>query len=151
MLGAAMAGAQQIELGGTKGAVHQNVMLLTDSLSVGAGKAEEAELRFRVLPGLHINSHAPKDELMIPTVLKLVDEAGVHATVGAYPAGQSFRLGGDGGELLSVYEGEFRVRVRVQATPGQHELTGTLRYQACDSASCFPPWLLPVRLLVTAK
>ncbi|MDE1154095.1 MAG: hypothetical protein PW735_00005, partial [Acidobacteriaceae bacterium] len=43
----------------------QHVLLLTDNFNVDAGKSEEIDLRFRVGQGLHINSHAPKDELML--------------------------------------------------------------------------------------
>jgi hypothetical protein len=30
-------------------------------------------------------------------------------------------------------------------------VNGTLRYQACDNASCYPPKTLPVQILFTAK
>jgi hypothetical protein len=35
--------------------------------------------------------------------------------------------------------------------PGDHTLDGTLRYQACDNASCYPPRTLSVKILFTAK
>jgi hypothetical protein len=108
------------------------------------------ELRFRVEQGFHINSHAPKDELLIPTVLKL--DAGV-VKVGAeeYAPGTAFRLEVGAGETLDVYQGEFRVTVRMVAPKGSSTLTGSLRYQACDRAACFPPRTLPVMVAVTGK
>ena len=66
--------AAQIQLGGLDRATEakkQHVELLTDSLQLTADKVQEVELRFRVEPGFHINSHKPKDELLIPTELKL--------------------------------------------------------------------------------
>jgi hypothetical protein len=30
-------------------------------------------------------------------------------------------------------------------------MDGTLKYQACDNASCYPPRTIPVKVLFTAK
>ena len=68
-----------------------------------------------------------------------------------YPAGVSMRLDVGAGEVLSTYQGEFRVRLQVVAAKGDGALTGALKYQACDARSCFPPKSLPVRVVVTAR
>jgi hypothetical protein len=123
------------------------VELLTDAVEVRPGQAQVVELRFRVDPGFHINSHTPKDGLLVPTMLKLdsgVDIAGVE-----YPAGAVFQLAD--GSTLDVYQGEFRVRVRLMAGAGKSVMTGALRYQACDGAACFPAKTLAVRVLVTGQ
>jgi hypothetical protein len=49
-----------------------------------------------------------------------------------------------------VYQGEFRVRLRITARKGALSLTGGLRYQACDNAACYPPRTLPLRIAVNA-
>lgn len=143
----------QIQLGGVDraaGARKQHVELLTDSLQLTANKVQDVELRFRVEPGFHINSHTPKDELLIPTVLKL-DLGSLRITGEQYPAGSQFHLAVGSGEDLDVYQGEFRVMLRVEPTRGVSTLTGALRYQACDNASCFPARTLPVKIAVTAR
>jgi hypothetical protein len=94
-------------------------------------------------PGFHINSHTPKDELLIPTELKLDSRGGVIVLGEQYPKGSAFRLVIGNGETLDVYQGEFRVTVRLTAAQGASLLTGSLRYQACDNAACFPPKSLP--------
>ena len=145
--------AAQISLGGLDRAVQakkQHVELLTDSLQLTANKPQDVELRFRVEPGFHINSHTPKDELLIPTVLKL-EPSSLHIADEQYPPGQHFRLQIGSGEDLDVYQGEFRVMLRVQAPKGATTLAGSLRYQACDTASCFPAKLLPVQIAVSAR
>ncbi|MDE1162655.1 MAG: protein-disulfide reductase DsbD N-terminal domain-containing protein [Acidobacteriaceae bacterium] len=131
--------------------VRQHVELIDDHFLVTANRGDDLELRFRVGPGLHINSHKPKDELMLPTVLKLDLAAGVHVQSIDYPAGKPFKLNIGAGALLDVYEGEFRVHLRVQAAKGTTIVHGTLRYQACDTASCFPPRTLPVTFTVQAQ
>lgn len=144
--------AQQIQFGerpAEKGRGH--VLLLTDAVELAAGTPQDVELRFRVDDGYHINSHAPKDELLIPTTLKLDSAAGLKLGEEHYPAGSAFRVKIGSGETLDVYQNEFRIGMRVSAPRGHSEITGELRYQACDSSSCFPPRTLPVKVLVTGK
>ncbi len=117
-----------------------------------AGKPQDIELIFRVDPGFHINSHQPKDELLIPTALKLDEAAGVKILSQQYPIGAAFKVAvGSDREVLDVYTGEFRVGLRLTAPRGATTLSGTLHYQACDNAACFPPRNLPVSLTLTAK
>jgi hypothetical protein len=142
---------QEISLDGSRPAVKQHIVLLSDSVQVEAGKTQTVELRFRVEPGFHINSHTPKDETLIPTVLMLDAGDGVQVQEASYPAGSAFRLAIGEGQTLDVYQGEFRVLVRVLARKGEWSLTGGLRYQACDSAACFPPRTLPVKVAVVGR
>jgi hypothetical protein len=145
--------AAQIQLGGldrSTEAKKQHVELVTDSLQLTASKPQDVELRFRVEPGFHINSHKPKDELLIPTELKL-DPNSFHIANEQYPPGSHFRLQVGNGEELDVYQGEFRVALRIDAPRGDSTLSGSLRYQACDNAACFPARTLPVKIAVTAK
>jgi hypothetical protein len=149
LVGCCVARAQEVRLGDGRAAAGKgHVVLLSDAVEVEAGKASVVELRFRVEPGFHINSHTPKDELLIPTVLKL-DAGAVKVAAEEYGPGTAFRLAA--GEMLDVYQGEFRVVVRVVAPKGASVLTGDLRYQACDNAGCFPPRTLPVLVAVTGR
>lgn len=147
------AGAQEIHFGVAPAATakHQNVELLDDAVAVKAGKPQDVELRFRVLPGQHINSHQPKDETLMPTTLKVNAVGGFKVLGETFPQGTPFRLNIGAGETLSVYQGEFRVGLRVIVPRGQSTLTGALHYQACDTASCYPPRVLPVKVAVTGN
>ena len=152
-LTAGLAGAQEIRLGDGAGdnvARRQHVELVTDAVAVKAGAPDWVELRFRVDPGVHINSHMPKDELLVPTALE-VSGGDVKVVGQEYPAGVSMRLDVGAGEVLSTYQGEFRVRLQVVAAKGDGVLAGALKYQACDARSCFPPKSLPVRVAVTGR
>lgn len=143
----------QIQLGDinrTTEAKKQHVELLTDSLQLAANKPQDVELSFRVEAGYHINSHKPKDELLLPTELKL-DAGSFHIAGQQYPPGSRFHLQVGSGEDLDVYQGEFRIALRIEAPKGDSTLSGSLRYQACDNAACFPPRTLPVKIAVTAR
>jgi hypothetical protein len=127
------------------------VVYAAEAQTVPAGKSAMLELRFHVVEGYHVNSHTPKSELLIPTTLKLDATDGVKAGTLAYPAGKSYSFSFDPAEKLDVYAGDFTVKLPVAAVAGEHTVNGTLTYQACDNAACYPPKKLPVLVLFTAK
>jgi hypothetical protein len=127
------------------------IVYAAENQTVPAGKSAVVELHFHVLDGFHVNSHTPKSEFQIPTNLKLDPASGVKAGAIEYPAGTAYSFSFDPNEKLDVYSGPFTVQLPVIATPGEHRLSGTLRYQACDHAACYPPKTLPVEVLFTAK
>jgi DsbC/DsbD-like thiol-disulfide interchange protein len=127
------------------------VVYAAEQQSVAAGKQAVLELHFRVLDGFHVNSHTPKSELLIPTQVTLQPATGVKMTTIQYPAGTSYSLAADPTEKLDVYTGPFTVKLPVVAEAGEHTVEGTLRYQACDQAACYPPKNLPVQVIFTAK
>jgi DsbC/DsbD-like thiol-disulfide interchange protein len=127
------------------------VLYAAEQQNVTAGKHSVLELHFRVVDGFHVNSHTPKSELLIPTQITLQPAAGVKAETVEYPAGTSFSFSFDPTEKLDVYSGAFTVKLPVVADAGTHSVDGTLRYQACDHAACYPPKSLPVQVIFTAK
>jgi len=127
------------------------VVYAAEQQIVTAGKRSVLELNFRVVDGFHVNSHTPKSELLIPTQISFQPAAGVKAEAVEYPAGQSYSFSFDPSEKLDVYSGAFIVKLPVVAEAGMHTVDGTLRYQACDHAACYPPKSLPVQVIFTAK
>jgi hypothetical protein len=112
------------------------------------GKPTSVPLTFRVASGYHINSNRPKSEFLIPTVLKV--EATTDIVIGkiTYPEGQDMSFAFDPDEKLNVYTGNFSVDVLVRplhtAQVGKYAVRGTLKYQACDNAACYPPKQLAI-------
>ena len=143
--------AQGVDLGAPPVKAKQYVAYDSEAQVLPAGKRAVLELRFKVLPGFHVNSHAPKSELLLPTRVELGAEAGVKVSAAEYPAGMPFSFAVDPTEKLDVYAGDFVVRVPVVATAGAHELKGSLVYQACNNAACYPPKTLAVDVVFTAK
>jgi len=127
------------------------VVYSAEQQSVAAGKRSVLELHFHVVDGFHVNSHTPKSELLIPTRIELQPATGVKADAVEYPAGTSYSFSFDPTEKLDVYSGAFTVKLPVVAEAGMHTVDGTLRYQACDNAACYPPKSLPVQVIFTAK
>jgi hypothetical protein len=127
------------------------VVYAAEQQNVVAGKRSVLELHFRVLDGYHVNSHTPKSELLIPTRIELQPATGLKAEAVEYPAGTSYSFSFDPTEKLDVYSGAFTLKLPVLAEAGTHTVDGTLRYQACDHAACYPPKSLPVQVIFTAK
>ena len=127
------------------------VYLYPEQVTVPAGKATTVTLHFRIAPGLHINSHTPSEDELIPTTLSIPEGSGVRLEGAVYPPGAGFTLPLDPQTKLSVYSGEFTIQARIVATPGDHLLEARLRYQACDNNACMPPRTMTAAIDVIAK
>ena len=127
------------------------VVFAAEPQAIAANKQAALEIRFQVVQGFHINSHTPKSKFLIPTTLSLQPATGVKPGPPAFPAGQLYSFAFDPSEKVDVYAGSFTVKLPVVATAGEHTIDATLKYQACDNASCYPPKTLPVKVLFAAK
>jgi hypothetical protein len=151
VLASGLALAQQGTLTSPAAKPKQYVTYAAEDQTLKAGKKSVVELHFKVGDGFHVNSHAPKSELLIPTNLTLKPVSGVIASAAEYPAGKAYSFSFEPGEKLDVYTGVFTVKVPVVAEAGSHTVDGVLRYQACDNAACYPPKSLPVQIVLAAK
>ncbi|KAA6461848.1 disulfide bond formation protein DsbC [Acidobacteria bacterium AB60] len=125
--------------------------LYPEQVTLAAGKPSPVALHFRIEPGFHINSHAPKDEFLIPTALSIPEDSGVRLDAATYPPGADFFLPADPDTKLSVYTGEFTIQAKLIAEPGDHLVKAKLRYQACDKTACMPPRTITVPIDITGK
>lgn len=116
--------------------------------TITRGKGGSVDLEFHIGSGFHVNSNTPKSEFLIPTSLKV--DAPTDMVIGriTYPPGEEMSFAFAPDEKLSVYSGAFTVGVIVRplasVLPGKYAFRGTLKYQACDKAACYPPKTLPV-------
>ena len=127
------------------------VFLYPEQVTVPAAKPTTVALHFRIAPGLHINSHTPRQEELIPTTLSIPADTGVRLKVAVYPRGTDFTLPLDPTAKLSVYSGEFTIQACIVATPGDHLVEAHLRYQACDNKACMPPRTITAAIDVIGK
>jgi len=129
------------------------IMAPVGKVELRAGATKSVNLDFRVGPEFHINSHTPKSELLIPTVLKIAPSGQVAVSDLKYPAGQDVSFPFSPDEKLSVYSGDFTIdtvlKAPANASPGVYPVKGELRFQACDHSACFPPRSIPVQFDVT--
>lgn len=122
-----------------------------EQLTVTAGKSTPVALHFQIAPGLHINSHAPKEEFLIPTSLSFPANSDVKLEAADYPPGHDYVLPADPKTKLNVYSGRLVINAQLQAQPGDHLVRAKLRYQACDETQCMPPKTITVPIDVIGK
>jgi hypothetical protein len=149
--GGSIAAAQDFGNFDAKPKTKEFIVYAAEQQTAVAGKQSVLELNFRVVDGLHVNSHTPKSELLIATTLTLDAAPGVKVGTAMYPAGSEYSFRASPNEKLDVYSGAFTVKVPVTAQAGTRMLEGKLRYQACDHEACYPPKTLPVEVAIAVK
>ena len=100
--------------------------------------------------GWHVNSHAPLEEFLVPTVVALATSTGQRLPV-TYPAGEA-RSFAFSEKPLSVYAGTVRFEAELTLPPGVRSpvaLPGEISFQACSDEQCFAPARVPLAAKVT--
>jgi hypothetical protein len=150
-LGAVCAQGQAAQGQGSLAKAAAVEFLYPEQVTVDAGKPAVVKLHFRVAEGMHINSHAPKDEFLIPTTLEFPDGTGVKLEKLEYPTGVEFAFPNDPGSKLSVYMGPVEIDAHIRAEKGNHLVEAKLHYQACNNTQCLPPRTATVAVDVIGK
>jgi thiol:disulfide interchange protein DsbD len=139
--------AQETRLPAAKDVVKPKAYVSLDKIP--RGRAFDVAVVAEIMPGFHVNSNKPSEEYLIPTQLLPELPAGYKVLATTYPPGKEIKF--DFAEKkLSVYEGAFTLRMKIQAPAsaklGATKLPVTLRYQACNESMCLPPVKIPVAL-----
>lgn len=110
-------------------------------------------LKAEMRSGFHVNSNSPSDEFLIPFKLTW-DKAPLETEQIIYPRPQ-FEKYDFSEKPVSVFSGNFEIVTRfkapVSAAPGLAQMTGKLRYQACNNKECLPPRTMDVRFTVNVQ
>ncbi len=103
----------------------------------------ELALTVTVEKGWHLNANDPDRPYVIPTTLEIESPSGTTIASIRYPEPVVRELGFAKGTLLRLYEGTFKIGVRVAgAVPPRFD--AKLGYQACNDETCLPPKKLEV-------
>jgi Disulphide bond corrector protein DsbC len=106
-----------------------------------------------VTPKTNIHVYAPGTEFYIPITVKLNAQPEIKPGKIAYPKSEILTLLN---EKVPVFQKPFRLTQEVtldrSAKPGATvTVSGTVNYQACDDAVCYPPESAPVTWTVMVK
>jgi Disulphide bond corrector protein DsbC len=116
--------------------------------SINRGHLGGVVLHFRIPAGYHINSNQPKQDYLKKTELKVDAPTDIAIAGVTYPPGEDRSFPFDPNDKLSVYTGDFSLKVLVRplrtVVPAKYAVHGVLKYQACDNAACYPPKQLPI-------
>jgi len=122
--------------------------------TVTRGESGDAIVRLKIDTGYHVNANPPSFSYLIATELDLTPAAGISVDFLTYPTGLTKKFSFSD-QPLAVYEGETDLKVRLSAAksaqPGEHNLSGKLRVQACDDQVCYAPGTMDLTLPVTVK
>lgn len=120
------------------------------SATIMAGRGEAVPVRLDITPGLHVQAN-PAASGLVPLEVKFVTSGGISFGRPLYPKGTVMRLTGMV-EFVNIYAGVITVTIPVRVSSklkaGTYRYKGTVSYQACDDAVCFPPASVPVTITV---
>jgi Disulphide bond corrector protein DsbC len=120
-----------------------------EAVHVTMGKSTPVAFTFHIKPGFHVNSHQPTQPQLIPTDLMFSPPEDLVIAKKQYPEGVLTMFPFDPNNQLSVYSDYIIVKAVVLAAPkagaGNYTVHGELKYQACDSNTCYPPKILPMQ------
>jgi hypothetical protein len=106
------------------------------------GDTVDAKIPLVVDPGFHVNSNTPSDETLIPLAVTWKATGVLEGGKITYPKA-SFEKYAGLEKPLSVFTGNFEVvahfKVAGNAPAGPGVAVGQVKYQACNSNTCFPP------------
>ena len=119
-----------------------DVSIVADADGVHAGQPARVALRVALPDGVHVQSNAPRDPMLIATAITVTPPLGVSVQEVAYPAASDFAQAGQA-TPLAVFEQRFAIGIRLTVAddvqPGELAVPVRLRYQACDRTTCFAP------------
>ncbi|GEM_PF-662400 len=127
------------------------VKVLPPERPVRPGEVFELSLELHILPGFHLNSEKPGDEMLVPTSIELenIEAFEIKEIFFPEPQVKKFKFAA---RLLSVYEGQVKVKLKIELKPAVKESTvemaGKVRYQACNDEACLRPERLPFKTIV---
>jgi Thiol:disulfide interchange protein DsbD, N-terminal len=117
--------------------------------SVGAGSKVTLTVEMKIGEHWHVNSHAPSEPYLIPTVLALTTSRGTLSPI-RYPKDVERRFE-FADKPLRVYERTVRFEADLEipaGAPGEVRVTGDLSYQACNERQCFAPAKIPLEATI---
>jgi hypothetical protein len=116
-----------------------------------AGTSVEVKLPLQLREGYHVNTNMPPDPYLIP--LRLTWESGPFTGAEVvYPKPELHKVEFFAAPL-PVFTGRFEILTRFKlpatAQPGLVNVSGKLRYQACNDRMCLPPKTIDITLPVS--
>ena len=122
--------------------------------TLAPGESGDVLVRLQIQNGYHVNANPPSQSYLKATEIELKPQEGFSVEFITYPD-PLVRTFAFSETPLKVYEGETNLKIRLLADktskPGKHNLSATLRVQACDERVCYAPGALAVTVPVNVK
>jgi hypothetical protein len=122
-------------------------------VSLHHGETTSVAVSITVADGYHVQANPASGEFLVPLELQLDPVEGLGFGAAEYPKATPYRLE-NSEDILKTYEGTFAVNVPITALKaGALDVSGKVRYQACDSKRCLFPSTVPFafKIIVAQK
>jgi hypothetical protein len=123
------------------------------AVRAGRGELAAATITVEVRQGYHVNSDTPAEPYLIP--LRLTWKPGPLEPVETLYPKPKLEKFAFSPRPLSVFDGTFIITARFRVPPsaplGPGQMTGRLRYQACNDTACLPPNTAEIRVPFTVR
>jgi thioredoxin:protein disulfide reductase len=139
-------------LGAARTQPPQHVTVATTASRTAAAPGSTLLLYVDVTPKPNIKVYAPGAKDYLPVTLKLTAMPGVTVRAPKFPESETMFFE-ELNQRVPLYQKPFRITDEividrsVKATT--LNLEGTLEYQSCDNATCYPPMTIPVSWTLT--
>ncbi|NBX76852.1 MAG: hypothetical protein EBQ92_09880 [Proteobacteria bacterium] len=121
------------------------------AVTLKQGQSADAVIPASVLKGHHIQANPATLPNLIATELTVEPLEGLVVGKMTYPKSKPWKLK-TASKVIQTYEGNVVLKVNLASNnlkPGNYQLKGSLRYQACDEKNCFFPTSAPVVIPIT--
>lgn len=133
--------AQQIDFNSLRSVVRLNA---PEKIAAMRNQSVSVDVVATLKPGYHVNSNVAPT---YPLKVSLAENGAAVLQNVAFPPPKSHNLAG---ETLSVFDGEFRLKLTFKVSPnapvGRTMLTSKVSYQACDDRVCLRPDSIELKL-----
>jgi DsbC/DsbD-like thiol-disulfide interchange protein len=133
--------AQQIDFNALRKVVRLNA---PEKITASRNQAVTVNVTASLKPGYHVSSNVAPT---YPLKVTLAENPAAQLQGVAFPAAKSHQLGA---ETLSVFDGEFPLKLTLKVGPnapiGRTVLITKVRYQACDDRVCLRPDTIELKL-----
>ena len=130
------------------------VKAMPQEITLAPGASGDALVRLQIQNGYHVNANPPSQSYLKATEIALKPQEGISVVFITYPD-PVLRTFSFSETPLKVYEGETDLKIRLladkTAKPGKHNLSATLRVQACDEKVCYAPGSVALTVPVNVK
>ncbi len=122
--------------------------------TIAPGQSGVVPVRLQIKNGYHVNANPPSQSYLKPTEIELKPAEGISVEFITYPD-PLIKTFAFSETPLKVYEGETELKLHLKAdkraTAGKHNLSATLRVQACDDKVCYAPGAMDLTVPVNVK
>ena len=131
------------------------VKVMPEETTLAPGESGDLLVRLQIANGYHVNANPPSQSYLKPTEIELKNAEGISVEFITYPDPLMRTFSFSQGTPLKVYEGDTNLKLRLKAEKtakaGKHNLSATLRVQACDDKVCYAPGAKDLTVPVNVK